>query len=345
MFRFASTRFAIASIFLAVSGTHAQNRVTVVIPPVSVLATEIAQVSIMSGASDYTGLVFTNPCQVVVTFYGADGNALSTSPVLTVGKLPQIVSAQLPYALTAATGASAFVSAQIVSTQGDSAYDGPAFAPPCASVFSLSTYDAATGVTHAFTSGQTGFGVEVGSVQPLPCTYTLSIECGSPFAGVPAQVITLPPVNLAASETAQVAIAGSTYGYGPLPSVCGASTITFQNTDGTAIGTPTTFTAGQTQQVFSAQLPYAGTGATALNAAISAQIAINAFPSSVVYSGAVPPCAIAFSMKTFDTATCATHVFLAGQSMPPFLLNTTTASGVPTAPEHHSPPRNHALDK
>jgi hypothetical protein len=228
--------------------------------------------------------------QASVTFYGADGSALGAPTTFTIGEGRQIFSAHLPYALTGATGASAFVSAQIVFTVeggGYSALTTPI--PLCASLFSLSTSDIATGVTHAFTAGETGFGLQVGSVQVLPCLYIPSNPCSSEYLSVPSQAIALPPVSLAASETAEVDVVSSAAGYSTSPDICGTSTIAFYRADGSAIGSPTAFNAGNTPQIFSAQLRYADAGATALQrrradsvsapiAAISAQIALNATP-------------------------------------------------------------------
>jgi hypothetical protein len=328
MIRVESTFSAIACILFAAGGAHGQESATVVLPPVGLTAAEMAQVSIMSAASDYPGWTFTNECHASITFYGADGSTLGTPTTFTIGEVPQIFSAQLPYALIGAAGAIAFVSAQIVLTVeggGYSALSTPI--PLCASLFSLSTHDIATGVTHAFTAGELGFGTEVGSVQVMPCTYMPSSSCSSAYTHVPSQVITLPPVSLVASETVEVGVVSSAAGYSTSPDICGTSTIAFYRADGSAIGSATTFKAGNTPQIFSAQLRYADAGATAVQrhradsasapiAAISAQIALNATPGPVAYNFTAPPCPISYSMKTFDSLTGLTHVFLTGQSMP-----------------------------
>jgi len=69
---------------------------------------------------------------------------------------------------------------------------------------------------------------------------------------------------------------------------------------------------GEIPRVFSAQIPYALTGAKAVSTSISAQIALLALPVTATYRSAVPPCVVAFSMRTFDAATGVTHAFVAG---------------------------------
>lgn len=323
----------IACVLLAAGRALAQGPdVTVVLPPIGVAGGETAEVSIVSAANDYPGWTFTNPCQASITFYGPDGSALGAPTTFTLGSARQIFSAQLPYAPAGATAAGPVVSAQIALTVeggGYSALTTPI--PLCASLFSLSTSEISTGVTHAFTAGEVGFGTEVGSVQVMPCLYTPSSSCSSEYLFVPSQVIGLPPVNLAAGETVEVDVVSSAAGYSTSPDICGVSTIAFYRSDGSAIGTPTAFNIGKTPQIFSAQLAYADVGAIAARrhrpdvgsdaasasvASISAQIALNATPSPVASDFTAPPCPIAFSMKTFDTLTGLAHVFLTGQSMP-----------------------------
>src|SRR5580704_10595143 len=72
--------------------------------------------------------------------------------------------------------------------------------------------------------------------------------------------IFLPPVNLAASETAEVQITSSAAAYvgDDFVANCNA-VVTFFGADGSALGTASNFAVGDTRQIFSAELPYAST--------------------------------------------------------------------------------------
>jgi hypothetical protein len=132
---------------------------TVVLPPVSLAATETAETNILSSAASYAGDAFVTTCQASVTFYGADGSALGPATTFTVGNTRQIFSAELPYALTGAKASRTVVSSQITLTPNPSTFS--VLAPPmpvCAVAFSIETYDTATGVTHVFVPGQAAQG-------------------------------------------------------------------------------------------------------------------------------------------------------------------------------------------
>jgi len=151
-------------------------------------------------------------------------------------------------------------------------------------------------------------------------------------------------VNLAASETVEIGIVSSAAGYSESPGACSGS-IAFYGADGSVIGVPTAFNIDKRPLIFSAQLPYVATGANAPSRAVSAQIALTASPNTVAYLSATPPCVVAFSMKTFDTATGATHAFVTGQSTLP-AANAAAAGVVPTVPEHRAlPAPGHGLGK
>ena len=291
---------------------------TIVLPPVELTPNETAQINVVSSARNYPGWTFWDTCQVSVTFYGAGGSAVGTPVTFTVGKGAEITSVQMPYASTGAKGSVAPVTARIALTPD--AASGSTLSPPippCTVAFSLQTFDTATGATHAFVSGQAALASQpqaiVGGVTGFPCPYP-DDSCDSVYQRMPNQVIVLPPVSLATTETAQVDLASSAAGYSTSPEACNAS-VTFYGADGVALGTPTVFALGKAPEVFSAQLPYASTGGKISSTAVSAQIAFTALPITVPYGGsAIPPCAIAFSMKTFDAATGVTHAFVAGQS-------------------------------
>jgi hypothetical protein len=152
----------------------------------------------------------------------------------------------------------------------------------------------------------------------------------------PSQVIVLPPLNLAASETVQIGLVSSAAGYSESPGACTGS-VSFYGANGSVIGVPTAFNIDKRPLIFSAQLPYAATGANVPRSAVSAQIALTASPITVAYLSATPPCVIAFSMKTFDTATGVTHAFVAGQSAQP-AANAAIVEPASTVPRRHGPP-------
>jgi hypothetical protein len=129
-----------------------------------------------------------------------------------------------------------------------------------------------------------------------------------PFA--PAPLSQFPPIGLAAGETAQVNVintATQSTG-GAAPSCTG--TITFYNASGSMIGAATSFAVGS-GQIFSVTRPYASTGASGSRTVVRVAIV-----STVVEIGPEasppPPCALASSLETYDSATGVTHVFVTG---------------------------------
>ena len=297
--------FAWCSVIVAYGQNPAQ---TIVLPPVELTPNETAQINVVSSARNYPGWTFWDTCQVSVTFYGPDGSAVGRPVTFTAGNGAEITSVRMPNAHPRT------VTAQIALTPD--AASGSTLSPPiplCAIAFSLQTFDTATGATHAFVSGQAAqaetMQATVGGATVLPCPES----CDEVYFSVPSQVIVLPPVSLATTETAQVDLVSSAAGHSESPGPCDAS-VTFYGADGVSLGTPTSFAVGKAPEVFSAQLPYASTGTKLSSTAISAQIALTALPLTVAYRSAIPPCVIAFSMKTFDVATGVTHAFVAGQS-------------------------------
>jgi len=114
-----------------------------------------------------------------------------------------------------------------------------------------------------------------------------------------------PPVGLATTETIQINVlntatapAGTT---STAPSCTG--TITFSNATGATIGTATAFTIAS-GQIFSAKLPYSSSGTSTGRAEIVGAIqTTTTLPSKT-------PCALTFSLETFDTSSGVTHIFL-----------------------------------
>jgi len=147
----------------------------------------------------------------------------------------------------------------------------------------------------------------------LPCISGI-ISAAIAAYGQNPQTIFLPPVNLAASETAQIQIMSSAAAYvgGAFLTPCTAE-VTFYGAGGSTLGTPANFTIGDTRQIFSAQLPYASTGVSGVSTAVNAQIALST--SSGVFdvlAPPIPPCAVVYALDTHDTGTGVTHAFVAG---------------------------------
>ncbi len=154
------------------------------------------------------------------------------------------------------------------------------------------------------------------------------------------QIIYLPPLNLAATETAELGITSSAAGYvgGAFLTTCDAA-VTFYGADGSAIRAASNFTVGDDRQIFSAALPYAATGAGGSFTVVSAQIGLTAKGGVFdVLAPPIPPCAVDFALETFDTATGVTHAFLPGWAAQG---TTTTARigevSVPAVPQPDSP--------
>jgi hypothetical protein len=148
-------------------------------------------------------------------------------------------------------------------------------------------------------------------MMPTRHLFLMCLFAAGAYAQVAAPTFTrdynFPPVGLASSETAQLNVVNiapaSTATNESTPACTG--TITFANAGGKAIGTPTSFTTtgsqvSSTQLTFSQlQLPAADTRGE--------------FVASVQLSRSSPPtapCALVFSLETFDTSSGVTHVYL-----------------------------------
>jgi hypothetical protein len=132
----------------------------------------------------------------------------------------------------------------------------------------------------------------------------------------------LPPIGLAATESAQVNVANTA-----LPSPAGGAepvcngTIAFYggaSDGGTVIGPVTGFSL-QSGQIAWAALPYATTGASGSRTVI--RVAITLSPVNIM-TGAGPqvaPCTLTSSLETYDTGTGVTHASVAGVTPPAFV--------------------------
>ena len=293
---------------------YAQVPQAAFLPPVNLAATETARIGIMSSAAAYVGDTFLAPCNAAVTFYDSHGSPVGAAANFTIGDSRQIFSAELPFAATGGSGSNTSISARIALTPNSvvaSLLTPPI--PPCAVAFSLQTRDTATGVTHSFVTGWAAEGDTL-----ITGNGVVSVSRDMPvFAPQPAPNIVLPPIGLAASETAAVNLINTapTFSSGVAAS-CGGS-VAFYDAAGTAIGTSTSFTIA-TGQIVSVKLPYDATGAAADGQTIvRAEIALAMPPSTVaVLSSALstPPCELEFSLETIDSATGVGHALVSGTS-------------------------------
>jgi hypothetical protein len=121
-----------------------------------------------------------------------------------------------------------------------------------------------------------------------------------------------PPIGLAASETAQVNVVNTaTQSIGGMTPSC-TGTITFYNASGAIVGAATSFTLGS-GQISSATLPYASTGAAGSRMVFRVAIALTSVVAQFgIQSSGPPPCSLASSLETWDTATGVTHSLIAG---------------------------------
>ncbi len=117
---------------------------------------------------------------------------------------------------------------------------------------------------------------------------------------------TFPVIGIGSTETIGVNLinlAGNSAN-GTAASCTGS--VIFYNAAGTAIGSAATFTLASNAAT-SINLAFSGTGITGTRGLIRAVLA------STVTSGV--PCALSYSLNTFDTGTGATHLFLAGPTV------------------------------
>jgi len=136
-------------------------------------------------------------------------------------------------------------------------------------------------------------------VAAAPALWAQSSTSGSTFT----RTQDLPPVGLAASESAQINLVNiaAASSSGTAASCTGA--ISFLNSSGTVIGSATTYTLG-TNQSKSVTLPYASVGATG-------RTSIRGVVTQTTTEGSGVPCQVLVSFEIFDTSTGATHVYIA----------------------------------
>ena len=140
----------------------------------------------------------------------------------------------------------------------------------------------------------------------LMCTFAAcALAQGSTGTSTITRNYSFPPVGLASSETAQVNvvnIAQASTAAGATAPAC-TGTVTFTDAGGTTVGKAASFTTTGSQ-VSSTQLTAAELGVTGARAE---------FVASVQSTSSIPskaPCALVFSLETFDSSTGVTHVYL-----------------------------------
>jgi hypothetical protein len=111
-----------------------------------------------------------------------------------------------------------------------------------------------------------------------------------------------PLVGLASTETIGVNLINLASNPTAGTAASCAGSVSFVNAAGATIGTATTFTL-TANAVTSVNLAFSGAGLTGIRGLIRTVVA------TTTTSGV--PCALSYSLNTFDTATGATHVFLA----------------------------------
>jgi hypothetical protein len=138
----------------------------------------------------------------------------------------------------------------------------------------------------------------------------------------------LPPIGLAVTETAQVNVfATAAAPSGAAAASCGG-TIAFYDAQGTVIGTASSFTVGS-GQIFSVALPYASAGGSGSRIVVRAVI----MNRETIAGFSVPPCALSYSLETYDTSTGVTHAFVSGV-VTQYAVASGTLQGVVPVPPH-----------
>lgn len=181
----------------------------------------------------------------------------------------------------------------------------------CAVAFSEETRDTATGATHALVTGWAAHGkafvTSIGTVPVLPC-FNSSLCVSAPgYSEKSPQVIVSPPLRLPPTETAQISLVNTAAGSSKDRDASCQGSASFYNSNGSTIGTPTLF-ALNTGQAFSLKLPYISAGAPGSSSLTGIEIALAVTPR---------PCALVFSIQTYDKATRITDALISGTAVLP----------------------------
>ena len=124
-------------------------------------------------------------------------------------------------------------------------------------------------------------------------------------------LLQLPPVGLAASETAQVNVVMT--GVGGAATYC-SGTIAFSSADaaGTVVGV-SSFGLNP-GQMFSASLPFVTASPSGQRTVIRAEITLSPWKVQTATGSQIATCSIASSLETYDTATGVTHTIITGSA-------------------------------
>jgi hypothetical protein len=130
------------------------------------------------------------------------------------------------------------------------------------------------------------------------------------FGQPPISTPLLPPVGLAATETAQVNVVNSALPVpGGLEPFCSGTIVFYGGASGqTVLGNVAAFQV-RPGEVFSAALPFSSTGATASRTVIRVAITLSAFTVPTAAGPQVTPCSLVSSIETYDTVTGVTHAY------------------------------------
>lgn len=138
----------------------------------------------------------------------------------------------------------------------------------------------------------------------------------------------LPPIGLAATETAQVNVVNTAQL--PLPEagpLCSGTIVFYGGADGYSILgriAPFQVTFGQ---MFSAGLPYSATGASGSRTVIRAEITLSPFKVMTDTGIQNTQCSLAASLETFDTVTGVTHAVVSASGTAGFSADIAPARG------------------
>jgi hypothetical protein len=135
--------------FAQTTTTTATTTRTFAFPPAGLASSETAQVNVVNTAAASSNGTAAS-CTGSISFLNSAGTAIGTATTFTVGA-GVISSAKLPFGSSGATGTRTEIRAEVTQTfaTGTSATT----TAPCSLTLSFETYDATTGATHIYLTG------------------------------------------------------------------------------------------------------------------------------------------------------------------------------------------------
>ncbi len=119
-----------------------------ILPPVTIAPSEACRRRLRDAAAgDKESVV---ACSGTIGFYDVTGAPIGTPAAFNIGQKQSVNAAELTFATAGATGLNGVASAQISLTALPLTVAYTGNAPPCVVNFSITTFDTATGATHAF---------------------------------------------------------------------------------------------------------------------------------------------------------------------------------------------------